>query len=335
MTDAVPTLDTAGRRRFWGGRSVLVTGANGFLGSHVVAALVEAGASVVAVARDAVPSSPIVDTWSEHVTTIRGDIVDAELIERSLGEYDVRTVLHLAAQSQVGVANRNPSSTFDSNIRGTWVVLEAARRAPMVEQVVLASSDKVYGTQPVLPYTEEMPLLALNPYDVSKACADMLGQCYASTYGLPVTITRCGNFFGPGDRNWERIIPGTARSVLRGDRPVLRSDGTMIRDYLYVVDGASAYLRLTEAMAASPEIAGEAFNFSTEEPQSVLDVVDLVQRAAGTQLEPDIQDRATAEIPEQHLSAEKARRVLGWEPSVSLETAIAETVEWYRGDLGL
>ena len=320
---------------FWDGRSVLVTGATGFLGSHVVAALLDAGAAAVVLARDSVPLSPIAETWTGRVATVRGDILDQEVVERTLGEYDVRTVLHLAAQSQVGVANRNPASTYDSNIRGTWVVLEAARRSPMVEQVVLASSDKAYGAQPELPYTEDMPLLAVNPYDVSKACADMLGQSYHSTYGLPVTITRCGNFFGPGDRNWERIIPGTARSVLRGERPVLRSDGTMIRDYLYVVDGATAYLRLVEAMASSPDVAGEAFNFSTEEPKSVLEVVDLVQRAAGTDLEPDIQDRASAEIPEQHLSAGKARRVLGWEPSMSLETAIAETVEWYRADLGL
>ena len=314
---------------------MLVTGATGFLGSHVVVALLDAGADVVVLARDGVPESPIAQTWGGRVTTIRGDIVDQDVVERVLGEYDVRTLLHLAAQSQVGVANRNPTSTFDSNIRGTWVILEAARRSPLVEQVVLASSDKAYGAQPELPYTEDMPLLAVNPYDVSKACADMLGKCYQSTFGLPVTTTRCGNFFGPGDRNWERIIPGTARSVLRGERPVLRSDGTMIRDYLYVVDGARAYLRLVEAMAADPDIAGEAFNFSTEEPKSVLEVVELVQRAAGTDLEPDIQDRASAEIPEQHLSAGKARRVLGWEPSVSLETAIAETVAWYRADLGL
>ena len=314
---------------------MLVTGATGFLGSHVVVALLDAGADVVVLARDGVPESPIAQTWRGRATTIRGDIVDQDVVERVLGEYDVRTLLHLAAQSQVGVANRNPTSTFDSNIRGTWVILEAARRSPLVEQVVLASSDKAYGAQPALPYTEDMPLLAVNPYDVSKACADMLGACYHSTFGLPVTTTRCGNFFGPGDRNWERIIPGTARSVLRGERPVLRSDGTMIRDYLYVVDGARAYLRLVEAMAADPGIAGEAFNFSTEEPKSVLEVVELVQRAAGTDLEPDIQDRASAEIPEQHLSAGKARRVLGWEPSVSLETAIAETVDWYRADLGL
>lgn len=313
---------------------MLVTGATGFLGSHVVAALLAAGADPVVLVRDAVPPSPIATGWLDRVTTVRGDVVDQEVVERALGEYDVRTLLHLAAQSQVGVANRNPASTFEANVRGTWAVLEAARRSPLVEQVVLASSDKAYGAQPSLPYTEDMPLLAVNPYDVSKACADLIGQSYHATYGLPVAITRCGNFFGPGDRNWERIIPGTARSVLRGERPVLRSDGTMVRDYLYVVDGAHGYLTLVEQMAQRPELAGEVFNLSTGEPKSVLDVVALVQQAAGTDLEPDIQDRATAEIPAQHLSAEKAKRVLGWEPSRTLEEAMAETVEWYRTDLG-
>jgi CDP-glucose 4,6-dehydratase len=319
---------------FWTGRRVLVTGATGFLGAHVVAALLDAGAAPIVLARDAVPPSPIAAGWIDRVTTVRGDVVDQEVVERVLGEYDVRTLLHLAAQSQVGVANRNPASTYDANVRGTWMVLEAARRSPLVEQVVLASSDKAYGDQPTLPYTEDMPLRAVNPYDVSKACADLIGQSYHATYGLPVAITRCGNFFGPGDRNWERIIPGTARAVLRGERPVLRSDGTMVRDYLYVVDGAEAYLTLVEAMAERPELAGEVFNLSTGEPKSVLEVVELVQQAAGTDLEPDIQDRATAEIPAQHLSADKARRVLGWEPTRTLEAAMAETVEWYRADLG-
>ena len=310
-----------------------VTGATGFLGSHVVAHLLDAGAHVVVLVRDAVPVAPIAGGWLERVTVVHGDVVDQPTVERLLGEHDVRTLLHLAAQSQVGVANRNPVSTFDSNVRGTWSVLEAARRSPLIEQVVLASSDKVYGTQPVLPYTEEMALLAINPYDVSKACADMLGQSYHSTYGLPVCITRCGNFFGPGDLNWERIIPGTIRSVLRGERPVIRSDGKMIRDYLYVIDGAAAYLRLVEAMSGSDDVIGEAFNFSTERPLSVLDVVQLVQQAAGTDLEPDVQDRAASEIPEQHLSAEKARRVLGWQPTVSMEDAVAQTVAWYRRQL--
>jgi CDP-glucose 4,6-dehydratase len=335
MADEAPTTDTASPADLWRGRAVAVTGATGFLGSHVVAHLLDAGAHVVVLVRDSVPVAPIAGGWLERVTAVQGDIVDQPTVERLLGEHDVRTVLHLAAQSQVGVANRNPVSTLDSNVRGTWSVLEAARRSPLVEQVVLASSDKAYGTQPVLPYTEDMPLLAINPYDVSKACADMIGQSYHATYGLPVCITRCGNFFGPGDLNWERIIPGTIRSVLRGERPVIRSDGKMIRDYLYVVDGAAAYLRLVEAMAASDDVVGETFNFSTERPLSVLDVVQLVQDAAGTDLEPDVLDRAASEIPEQHLSAEKARHVLGWEPAWSMEDAVAQTVAWYRDELGL
>lgn len=336
MVERQGTSDTGLRAAgFWQGRPVAVTGATGFLGSHVVSHLLDAGAQVVVLVRDAVPVAPIAGGWLDRVTVVQGDIVDQPTVERLLGEHDVRTLLHLAAQSQVGVANRNPVSTFDSNVRGTWSVLEAARRSPLVEQVVLASSDKVYGTQPVLPYTEAMALLAVNPYDVSKACADMLGQSYHSTYGVPVSITRCGNFFGPGDLNWERIIPGTIRSVLQGERPVIRSDGKMIRDYLYVVDGAAAYLRLVEAMAASDQVVGEAFNLSTERPMSVLDVVRIVQDAAGTDLEPDVQDRAASEIPAQHLSADKARRMLGWSPTVSMEDAIAQTVDWYRVDLGL
>jgi CDP-glucose 4,6-dehydratase len=251
-----------------------------------------------------------------------------------LGEYDVRTLFHLAAQSQVGAANRNPVATYETNVRGTWAVLEAARRSPLLEQTITASSDKAYGDQAQLPYTEEMPLLAAHPYDVSKACADMLSQTYSHTYGLAVTITRCGNFFGPGDRNWERLVPGTIRSLLAGERPVIRSDGTMVRDYLYVVDGARAYLRLAEAMAVAPELRGHAFNFSTEEPLTVLELVDLLQVAAGTELEPDVRAETTNEIESQYLSAAKAREVLGWVPTHTIEEAVAHTVDWYRAHLG-
>jgi CDP-glucose 4,6-dehydratase len=247
-----------------------------------------------------------------------------------LGEYDVRTLLHLAAQSQVGVANRNPVSTFEANIRGTWSILEAARRSASIEQVVIASSDKAYGAQPVLPYDEDMPLLAKNPYDVSKACADLIATTYYNAFGLPVTITRCGNLFGPGDQNWDRLVPGTIRSVLRGERPVIRSDGTMIRDYLYVVDAALAYFRLVEAMADDPDLAGEAFNFSTEVRLNVLELVAQIQEAAGTDLKPDIRATAKNEIDEQFLSAAKAKAVLGWQPRFSMAEALRETVAWYR-----
>jgi len=242
-------------------------------------------------------------------------------------------LFHLAAQSQVGVANRNPVATYEANIQGTWALLEAARRSPRVEQIVTASSDKAYGAQPVLPYDEDMSLSAVNPYDVSKACADLLSQSYHQTYDLPVCITRCGNFFGPGDQNWERLVPGTIRSLIRGERPLIRSDGTMVRDYLYVIDGALAYLRLAEAMAEDGGLAGHAFNFSTEVPLTVLELVAKLQVAAGTDLEPEILGTASHEIDSQYLSAAKARKMLGWAPTLSTDDALAETVAWYRGHL--
>jgi CDP-glucose 4,6-dehydratase len=264
------------------------------------------------------------------VAAIDGPVEDQSVGERLLGEYEVRTLFHLAAQSQVGVANRNPVATFEANIQGTWALLEAARRSPRIEQIVTASSDKAYGEQVDLPYDETMPMLAAHPYDVSKACADLLSRCYHQSFGLPVAVTRCGNFFGPGDRNWERIVPGTIRCVLRGERPVIRSDGTLVRDYLYVVDGALAYLRLAEAMAVDPSLAGEAFNFSTETPLSVLELVAMVQDAAGTDLEPDVHGTATNEIEKQFLSAAKARARLGWSPGHTMQEALGLTVDWYR-----
>jgi CDP-glucose 4,6-dehydratase len=318
---------------FWRDRPVAVTGATGFLGSHVTALLVEVGARVVVLVRDEVPGTSISDAWRAHVSVVPGAVEDQAVVERMLGDYDVRTVLHLAAQSQVGVANRNPLGTYEANVAGTWSVLEAVRRSPTVTEVVTASSDKAYGAQPLLPYDEEMPLLAVNPYDVSKACADLISTSYHRTFQVPVCVTRCGNFFGPGDTNWERLVPGTIRSLVRGERPVIRSDGTMVRDYLYVVDGALAYLRLVESMANDPAVVGEAFNFSTETPLTVLELVAALQAAAGTALEPDIRATATHEIDSQYLSAAKARKVLGWTPTVSVEAALATTVEWYRAEL--
>jgi CDP-glucose 4,6-dehydratase len=315
---------------FWTDRKVAVTGATGLLGSHLTAELVQRGADVVVLQRDDVAPSPIVASWWEDVAVVRGDVEDQRVLERLLAEYEVRTAFHLAAQSQVGVANANPVSTFETNIRGTWCLLEAARRSPRLEQLVVASSDKAYGEQPALPYDEAMPLSAVHPYDVSKACADQLCTTYHRTWGTPVAITRCGNFFGPGDRNWERLVPGTIRLLLRGERPLIRSDGTLTRDYLYVVDGARAYLALAEAMAGDPALAGEAFNFSTERPLSVLELVSLLQRALGTDLEPDIRNEASHEIPAQYLSATKARTQLGWEPDWTIEDALVDTVAWYR-----
>ncbi|HMJ77625.1 MAG TPA: NAD-dependent epimerase/dehydratase family protein [Iamia sp.] len=317
----------------WRDRPVLVTGGTGFLGSHLTRLLVDAGAAVVVLRRDRVPPSSVERAWSDRVTWVEGAVEDQAVIERALGEHEIVTVFHLAAQTQVGVANANAVSTFEANITGTWALLEAVRRSPGVAQVVTASSDKAYGAQPVLPYTEDMPLLATHPYDVSKACSDLIAASYHQTFGVPVAITRCGNFFGPGDRNWERLIPGTMRAILRGRSPVIRSDGTLVRDYLYVVDGALAYLRLAECMAADPTLAGEAFNFSTETPLSVLDLVARIQTAAGSDLPLDVRGGAAHEIPAQHLSAEKARQVLGWEPSRTVDEALVETVAWYRDEL--
>jgi CDP-glucose 4,6-dehydratase len=319
---------------FWRHRPVVVTGGTGFLGSHVVAALVGLEADVVVVVRDEVPVGPIHAAWWPTVTRARGDVRDQEFMERVLGESEAKTVLHLAAQTQVGVANHNPISSFDSNIRGTWAVLEAVRRSPLVKQTVVASSDKAYGTQPVLPYTEDMPLSAVHPYDVSKAAGDMIALSYAHSFDVQVAITRCGNFYGPGDANWERLFPGTIRLLLEGQRPIIRSDGSLTRDYLYVTDGAQSYLQLAEALAVRPDLAGEAFNFSAERPMNVLEVVALMQQSAGTDFEPDIRATATGEIPHQYLSAAKARAELGWEPAYTLEEGLDLTVEWYRTQLG-
>lgn len=320
---------------FWRDRPTLVTGATGFLGSHLTGQLVELGAAVVVLVRDDVRPTPVRELWGGRVTCVSGDVVDQPLLERVLGEYEVRTVFHLAAQTLVGVANNNPVSTFDTNIRGTWSLLEAARRSPLVEQVVVASSDKAYGSQSTLPYSEDMPLLAIHPYDVSKACGDMLAMSYHQVHHLPVALTRCGNFYGPGDTNWNRLVPGTVRSLLRGDRPILRSDGSLIRDYLYITDAALAYLRLAEAMAGDPAVVGEAFNFSTERPMTVLELAELIRRAVGRlDLELDIRSTARHEIEHQHLSAEKARRMLGWKPHHTVEDAIEITVGWYRQFLG-
>lgn len=313
----------------------MVTGATGFLGSHLTGLLLDAGAAVVVARRDRVPPSSIEEAWTARVTWVEGAVEDQALMERILAEHEIATVFHLAAQTQVGVANANAVSTFEANIAGTWSVLEAVRRSPGVAQVVTASSDKAYGAQAVLPYTEDMPLLAVHPYDVSKACADLLATSYHRTWGVPVAITRCGNFFGPGDRNWERLVPGTIRSVLQGVPPVVRSDGTLVRDYLYVVDGALAYLCLAEALHADPSLAGRAFNFSTETPLTVLDLVARIQAAAGTDLEPDVRGGGAHEIPAQHLSAARARAELGWAPTRTVDEALGETVRWYRAELGL
>ncbi len=315
---------------FWKDRNVFVTGCTGLLGSHLTAALVENNANVVGLVRDLVPKSNLVQSGLfDRINIVRGSVEDYFTVERALNEYEIDTVFHLAAQTIVGIANRNPLSTFESNIKGTWCVLEACRRVPTVRTIVIASSDKAYGDQESLPYDETSPLIGSHPYDVTKSCADLIASAYHKTYELPVCITRCGNFYGPGDLNFNRIVPGTIRSVLNNESPVIRSDGTFIRDYFYVKDGASAYIHLAEKMDDN-SIHGEAFNFSNELQINVLEltskILGLMDR---TDLNPVILNEAGNEIKHQYLSAQKARVLLGWKSQYDIDGALKETIDWY------
>jgi CDP-glucose 4,6-dehydratase len=320
---------------FWSGRSVFVTGGTGLLGACLTRQLVDAGADVTCLVRDSVPQSELFRSGTDQrVRIVNGDVRDQALLERAIGEYEARSVFHLAAQTIVGIASRNPVSTWETNIGGTWSLLEACRRSPLVQDIVVASSDKAYGVQPKLPYTEDASLTGTFPYDCSKSCTDLIARSYAVTYELPVGITRCGNFYGPGDLNWNRIVPGTIRSVLMNERPQIRSNGKFVRDYFFIEDGAAAYMHLAEQLSKRKELRGEAFNFSTELPMSVLDVVDKILRAMKSQLEPEILNQATHEIPEQFLSAEKARKLLAWKPLYSFDDSLARTIPWYEELLG-
>jgi CDP-glucose 4,6-dehydratase len=326
---------TLGNKAFWQDRPTFVTGGTGLLGGWLVRALVDSGADVVCLVRDWVPQSLLIrDRLIDKVKVVRGEIRDQALLERILGEYEIDTVFHLAAQTIVGIANRNPASTFETNIAGTWELLEACRRSPLIKQIVTASSDKAYGDHSELPYSEDTALNGQHPYDVSKSCADLIAQSYAVTYGLPLVITRCGNFYGGGDLNWNRLVPGTIRSLIRGQRPIIRSDGNFIRDYFYVEDGAAAYMLLTEKLAATPDLRGEAFNFSNETQVSVSELAARIIKLMGSDLKPNILNQATNEIRDQYLSAAKARAMLGWEPAFSLEEGLRRTVDWYRDFLG-
>jgi CDP-glucose 4,6-dehydratase len=315
----------------WRDRPVLVTGASGLLGSWLTQRLVADGANVVCLLRDWVPQSEFVQARQhEKVNVVHGDVEDRATVERAIGEYEIEVVFHLAAQTIVGIANANPVSTFESNIRGTWNVLESCRRSPRVKSVVVASSDKAYGDQTELPYNEDMPLQGRHPYDVSKSCADLIAQSYAFTYDLPVGITRCGNFYGGGDLNWNRVVPGTIRSVFRGERPVIRSDGQYVRDYLYVEDGAAAYMLLAERLFSHPELAGMAFNFSNEIQLTVLQLVQKILQKMGSDLSPDVQNQPLKEIRKQYLSAQRARELLQWAPAFTVDEGLERTIAWYR-----
>ena len=315
---------------FWQDRPTLVTGATGLLGGWLVRRLLERDADIICLVRDWVPQSEMVRArLVDQLKVVRGDVRDEALLERTLGEYEIDTVFHLAAQTIVGIASRNPVSTFDTNIRGTWTLLEACRRSPKVHSIVMASSDKAYGDQEQLPYDEDTPLQGRFPYDASKSCADLLAQSYATTWKLPVAITRCGNFYGGGDLNWNRVVPGTIRSVLRGQRPVIRSDGQYVRDYFYIEDAAEAYILLAEKLSKKAGLAGEAFNFSNETPLSVLELVERILQLMDSGLKPIIRNEASNEIRQQYLNAEKARRVLGWKPLFALDEGLKKTIGWY------
>jgi len=317
---------------FWADRRVFVTGATGIVGGWLVKDLLAAGAHVVALVRDPDPQTEFYRSGDYRRTAIvHGRLEDFWTLDRAINEHEIETVFHLAAQPIVGVAHRAPLQTFEANIRGSYNLLEACRQhATLVRRVVIASSDKAYGTQPVLPYTEEMPLQGQYPYEVSKSCTDLIAQSYFATYGVPVAIARCGNIYGGGDLNWSRIVPETIRACLGGVRPVIRSDGTFVRDYIYVKDVSRAYLRIAEEMD-DPRVRGEAFNFSPEQAVTVLELVRRIQRLMDcAHLTPDVRNTAQGEIHSQYLDATKAKRVLGWEPRYTMEEGLAETIAWYK-----
>jgi CDP-glucose 4,6-dehydratase len=320
---------------FWLDRPTFVTGATGLVGGWLVRQLLDAGADLVCLIRDWVPQSEVVRAnLIDRVKVVRGDVRDQSMLERTLGEYEIDTVIHLAAQTIVTIANRNPVSTWETNVQGTWALLEACRRTPTLKQIVMASSDKAYGESDNLPYDEETPLRGRHPYDASKSCSDIISQTYAESYGLPVVVTRCGNFFGGGDLNWNRIVPGTIRSVLRGQRPVIRSDGQYVRDYFYVEDGAAAYMLLAEQLSQNRDLAGHAFNFSNESQATVIQIARKILALMKSDLELDVRNEATNEIQHQYLSAAKARRELGWKPLFTLDEGLDRTIAWYRDLLG-
>lgn len=321
---------------YWNNRNVFVTGCTGLLGSHLTKALVKKGANVTGLIRDFVPKSNLNSSGlADNINIVRGDIEDYLLMERAINEYEAETVFHLAAQTIVRTANRNPISTFETNIKGTWNILESCRRNELIKNIIIASSDKAYGELKELPYNEENPLKGSHPYDVSKSCADLIAQAYYHTYNLPVCITRCGNFFGGGDLNFNRIVPGTIRSIINNDRPIIRSDGSFIRDYIYILDAVDAYLTLAEKMDELP-INGCAFNFSNETQVNVLELTRMICSLMGREdLDPVILNETKAEIKHQYLSAKKAKEILGWRSKYTLEKGLIETIEWYQDFFGV
>lgn len=316
---------------FWNGRTSFVTGAAGFVGANLACELAARGSNVVCLQRDEVkPNSLDLLALRDKTTVVNGSVDDLALMTRILNEYEVEAVFHLAAQALVGAANRSPLSTFESNIRGTYLLLEACRQSSTVKRIVVASSDKAYGSHEQLPYHEDFKLNGLFPYDVSKTCTDMLAQSYAHTFELPVAITRSANIYGPADVNLSRIIPGTILSVLLGERPIIRSDGTPVRDFIYTDDIVAGYLLLAENIEAAK---GEAYNFGSGSPISMLELVNLIVGSMGKQghLEPNIllTSKIANEIDAQYLASDKVRDQFGWKPKVPLEEGLGKTIDWY------
>ncbi|MCB0033770.1 MAG: GDP-mannose 4,6-dehydratase [Anaerolineales bacterium] len=318
-------------KHFWEDKNIFITGCTGFLGSWLTAELVKQGANIVGLIRDRVPQSLLVNSGIiDHIRVAHGDICDYHLVERVIAEYEVDTIFHLAAQTQVTIANRSPMSTFETNIKGTWQILEAARHNPTVERIVIASSDKAYGVQTELPYREDAPLQGRFPYDVSKSCADLISLSYAHSYGMPVAVTRFANLYGGGDLNWRRIVPGTIKSVLRNEQPIIRSDGTFQRDYIYMMDAVRGYLIVGENVMRD-DVRGEAFNFGMDKPATALEMVETIIKISDhPELKPVILDQAENEIPHQYLDSAKAHKLLGWKPQYDLEAGLNASLKWYE-----
>ena len=320
---------------FWKNKSVLVTGATGLVGSWLVHELLKQGSNVTALVLDNDPASQLFRSGDiDRISVVSGNLSSYHDVARSMYTNECTEVFHLGAQTIVGTALLDPISTFESNVQGTWNVLEAVRQSKgLVKAVVVASSDKAYGSSGNLPYLEDHPLHGDGPYDVSKSCTDLIAQSYGSTYGVPVTVARCGNIYGGGDLNWSRIVPGTIRDLISAKKPVLRSDGTLVRDYVHVDDIVSAYLNLSE-VSQTKGINGEAFNFSRDEPLSVLELYKNISNAGvGKFIEPEIQNTAKSEIKDQHLNSGKAQSILGWKSSVTLQDGLTKTVSWYKSYL--
>lgn len=316
---------------FWKDKNVFITGCTGLLGSWLTKRLAEEKARVVGLVRDFVPKSNLFLTDThKKIHIVHGDVAEYKIVERTIAEYEIDTVFHLAAQTIVGIANRSPLSTFESNIKGTWNVLEVARNCKTLKRIIVASSDKAYGKHKKLPYDENMPLRGMHPYDVSKSCADLLAQAYYHTYRLPIAIARCSNLYGGGDLNFNRIVPGTIYSLLNDEAPIIRSDGTFVRDYFYVLDAVDAYLLLASRLDDA-SFHGEIFNFGTEKPLSVLELTNLIIRLMGKiNIEPIILNEVKDEIKEQYLTCKKAKEMLSWKPKFSLEEGLKETIIWYK-----